>query len=112
MSRHSAGPAQEPGGRPTENIPPRRRLNFVFVLVVVLLYIGDFLAGEWLFFYELPANINPVSFLFWFASWGLTYLAFRRSKTFGWVLLGLTLFFTVLTILGVILIAFLEAPGA
>jgi len=87
--------------------PPR--MNFgVYVLVIVLLYIGDLISGGWVLLYGLSlptANVAVSSLLFWFGAWILCYLGYRRSKNFGYVLITLTIVLTVLIIAGVFLLA-------
>ena len=88
-----------------ETIRPHR-LNFaVYVLSVVLLYVGDLVAGVWVLFTGLPATVAPSSFLFWLGAWALCYIAYRRSKNLGYALTALTVILTVLIIVGVFLIA-------
>jgi hypothetical protein len=84
------------------------RLNLgVYVLVVVLLYIGDLISGGWVLFYGLSlptANVAVSSLLFWFGAWALCYLGYRRSKSFGIALVIVTI---VLTLLIVALVVFM-----
>lgn len=84
--------------------PPKMRL-FVYVPVVVLLYIGDLIAGIVALFYGL-GHSTPVFFVSlanWGAAWVLCYFGYKRSRVFGYVLLALTGVITVFAVLGALL---------
>ena len=99
---------QKSGSIPTRASHPPR-LNFgIYVLVVVLLYIGDLFLGVWLLFSGLNLTtpyVSLSSILNWAGAWVLCYFAYRRSKTFGYTLVALTVILTVLIIAGVFLLA-------
>lgn len=87
--------------------PPRMRL-FVYVPTVVLLYVGNLILGVWLLFRGLLLPTPYVAFssiLDWIGAWYLCYLAYRRSHTFGYVLLASTVALTVLILVAVFFLA-------
>lgn len=91
----------------SKQLPPRMSLA-VYVPIVVLLYVGNLVLGVWLLFsgLQLPtANVSLLSLLDWFGAWFLCYLAYRRSHTFGYVLLALTVASTLLILAAVLLLA-------
>jgi hypothetical protein len=101
------GSEQEPGSIPIET-PRPPRLNFgVYVLVVVLLYIGDLISGVWLLLLGLSLTtpyLSLASLLNWAGAWVLCYFGYRRSKVFGYLLVILTVILTVL-IIGLVILA-------
>jgi hypothetical protein len=108
MPKYIDNSEQEPGSLPTET--PRPRSNFaVYVLVIVLLYIGNMISGVWFLYYGLGSTTGDLvatSILNWIGAWILCYFAYRRSHTFGYVLLTLTVVLTVLIVAAVLLVAF------
>jgi hypothetical protein len=73
----------------------------LYLLGVVLLYVGDLVTGVWVLFYGLQfptPDVSLISLLNWAAAWALCYLGYRRSKIFGYALVILTVVLTVLIV--------------
>ncbi len=97
MDQSAESSGQVPQARP-------HRLNFgAYVALVVVLYLGNLGLGVGLLltgFSGSTFSTNPCialsSILDWVVAWVLCYLAYRRSHTFGYVLLGFTIALTIL----------------
>lgn len=91
------------GPEKAPKIHPHRLSFGVFVASTVSLYLGNLGLGVWLILTGVTGttfSTNPyiaLSSVFdWIGAWFLSYVAYRRSHTFGYVLLGLTVALTFL----------------
>ena len=80
---------------------PQRMSLRAFSVLVVLLYIGDFVLGVWALFYgfwfTMP-YVSSASIINWACAWVLCYFGYRRSKRLGYDLVLLTGALTVLVL--------------